>query len=106
VHADAVQEVDPLEQIGEAVRLEDHRHQVRTPLFIARDQVGRERPGRALQAVLEIHEMVARPDKRMLGASKLLLTLAQRALHCGQAPVRVRQSVRGDVDPRGLVGDL
>ncbi len=51
---DPVHEVDPLDQLGEAVRLEDHRDEVRRALLVRGHEVLRERPGRPLQLVLEV----------------------------------------------------
>ena len=106
LRADSAQEADLLEQVAEAMSLEDHAHQIRAPLLVVRDQVRRQRLGRALQPVLEVDQMVAGLDQLALGTSKLRLTGGQRALQRGQPPVRVDEAVGGGMDSRRLGGDL
>jgi hypothetical protein len=104
--ADPVQEADPLEQVGETVRGQDHRHQVGPALLVVGDEVGGQRVGRSLQPVLEKNQVVARADQRALNPAQLSLARGKRPLQHGQAPIRVGQAMSGRPDPRRFAGDL
>ena len=103
---DPVHEVDPFDQLGEAVRLEDHRDQVRLRLLVARHQVLRQGMGRALELVLEVDQVVACREQLTLHGSELGLARGQPVLEDGQALVGVGQAVGRQADLGGIGSDL
>ena len=103
---DPVHEVDPLEQLVEAVGLEDHRDQVGRGLLVVRHQVLRQRLGGSLELVLEVDQVIARREQLALHRAELVLAPRQRVLERGQALVGVGQAVGCLADLGAVGGDL
>ena len=99
-------EVDPVEQLVEAVGLEDHRDQVGRRLLVVRHQVLRERLGGSLELVLEVDQVVARREQLALHCAELVLASGQGGLEHGQALVGVGQAMAGLTDLGAVGGDL
>ena len=99
-------EVDPLDQLGEAVRLQDHRDQIRLALLVAGHQVLRQGLGRPLELVLEIDQVVPRREQLPLHGSELGLSRGESVLEYGQALVGLCETLTGLADLGGIGGDL
>ena len=99
-------EIDPFDQLGEAVGLQNHRDQVRLGLLVAGHQVRRQCLRRSLEFVFEIDQAIARRQQPALNGSELGLLSGQPVLKHGQALVGVRQTVGGLADQRAVGSDL
>ena len=104
--ADAVHEVNLIEQLAEPVRLEDHADQVRPSMLVGRDQIGGQRVGRALEPVLEVHQAVARLQQRGLHVPEFVLASRQLVLELGQVLIGGGEPLSGGVDLRRVTSDL
>ncbi|MBV9466136.1 MAG: hypothetical protein JO206_09035 [Solirubrobacterales bacterium] len=88
------------------MRFEDHRDQVGLAAFVVGDQVGRQRAGGQVQAILQIYQVVARGEQRGLHPLQLALAGVEHRLDRSQPPAGVLEPAAGGLDPTGLGGDL
>ena len=97
--ADLLEEAHLLEQIGEAVGVEDDRHQVGLVALVIGDQIRCERPGRHLKAGFELGQAIAGLEQRGLNVAQLGLTGRELLLER-------RQPHLGRLDAPGGLADL
>ena len=100
----ALEELDPLEQVAEAGRAEDHRDQVRLPRLVGGDEVVRQGLRGGGLAPLQLREPDARADEVLARALEVGLALVDARLQRREPRAGVGEPVARGRDPRALGG--
>ena len=100
-----VQEVDPVEEIAEAVGLHDDAEDIRRVALVRGDKVSLERGRRCGEPVLHRCEVVARGDQLLLDAAQLRLPSGQRAPGRREPALGPQEPGGPRLDLGGVVGD-
>jgi hypothetical protein len=95
-----------VEQVGEALGAEDHRHDVGLAALVAGDEVRRQCGGGRVQPVLQVHQVIARRQQLGLDGLQLRHPRVEALLGGGQAGLGVGDAVGGAGDLTRVGGDL